>query len=197
MRTTDFSKAPPQAQAECIFVGATRYSGPLAIFRLQFTWWRMVRQMKSMPGFRWYKIYYEFPFTLGTIGMFESRDAMMRFARGKHHRKLMQWITDGNRNGKGGYIRVYNAEAVGYTNGIWSADAPEVMAHVPHFTPVTGEVLGPKVAKGDDAHLTDAQRAAAELDALESRLRAEGRHPEQTGVWKASPGDADATEPPA
>lgn len=193
MRTTDFSRTPPQGQAECMFVGATCYSGPLAIFTLQFTWWRMVRQMKKMPGFKWYKFYWEPPFTLGTIAMFESRDAMLRFARGKDHRKLMQWIVEGGKHGKGGYIRIFEAEEIGYTNGKWRAEG-DLMAHVPHFTPLSSEILGPKVAKGDAA-VTDAQREAGESDALEARLRSEGRHPDQTGVWKLA--DEQSADAPA
>ena len=39
-------------------------------------------------------MYYRFPFTLGTIAFFEDRDAMMKFARSKHHRELMCWLVD-------------------------------------------------------------------------------------------------------
>src|SRR5262249_47279409 len=89
MRTTDFTKAPPQAQATAMFVGATRYRGPLSIVVLSFTWYRMLADLKRMRGYCWHKVYWEFPFTLGTLAFFTDRDAMLRFARSRYHRKLM------------------------------------------------------------------------------------------------------------
>lgn len=146
MRTTDFSKAPPQARATAMFVGATRYRGPLSIITLTFTWFRMLRDMKRMRGYCWHKVYWEFPWTLGTMAFFTDRDAMLRFARSRHHRKLMVWVTDGKKNATGGYIRLYNAEPAGYSNGVWRAEG-DTMAHIPDFTPVSGEEQGPPVVR--------------------------------------------------
>ncbi|MEU6998020.1 DUF4188 domain-containing protein [Nonomuraea sp. NPDC046570] len=147
MRTTDFSQAPPQGQATAMFVGATRYRSPLSIFTLSFTWFRMVRDMKRMRGYCWHKVYWEFPFTLGTMAFFTDRDALLRFARSRHHRKLMQWVTDGTKNATAGYIRIYTAEPAGYSNGLWRAEGGE-MAHIPTFTPLSGEVGdGPAVVR--------------------------------------------------
>ncbi|MFI6603407.1 DUF4188 domain-containing protein [Nonomuraea sp. NPDC050536] len=148
MRTTDFSKAPPQGRATAMFVGATRYRGVLSIVTLTMTWFRMVRDMKRMKGYCWHKVYWEFPFTLGTLAFFEDRDSLLRFARSRHHRKLMQWVTDGDKNATGGYIRLYGAEAEGYSNGIWRAEGGP-MAHIETFTPLTTEEgEGPRVKRG-------------------------------------------------
>ncbi|MCC5575714.1 MULTISPECIES: hypothetical protein [Microtetraspora] len=144
MRTTDFSGAPPQARATAMFVGATRYRGPLSIITLSLTWFRLVRDMKRMRGYCWHKVYWEFPFTLGTLAFFTDRDAMMLFARSRHHRKLMRWVTEGTKNATGGYIRVYNAEPEGYSNGVWRAEG-NTMAHIPTFTPLSSEETGPPV----------------------------------------------------
>ncbi|WP_225730257.1 MULTISPECIES: hypothetical protein [unclassified Nocardia] len=138
MRTADFSKTPPQGQATAMFIGATRYRGPLSIITLTRTWFRMVRDMRRMRGYRWHKVYYEFPLTLGTIAFFADRDAMLRFARSRHHRDLMIWVTDGAKNAKGGFIRLYHAEPDGYSNGIWRAEG-NAMAHIPTFTPLSTE----------------------------------------------------------
>ncbi|MBF9131239.1 DUF4188 domain-containing protein [Plantactinospora sp. S1510] len=146
MRTDDFSTAPAQARAGAMFIGATRYSGPLAVLRLYPQWLRMVRDLKRMAGYRWHTIYWEYPCTLGTIAFFTDRDAMLRFARSRHHRRLMQWVTDGTRNATGGYIRLYTAEPDGYTNGIWRAEGDE-MAHIPTFTPLSTEAAGPAVRR--------------------------------------------------
>ena len=145
MRTTDFSKVPPVGQATAMFVGATRYRGPHSIFILTFTWFRMVRQMRRLPGYCWHTVYWQWPFTLGTIAFFRDRDALLKFARTKHHRDLMCWITDnGTRNASGGYIRLYNAEESGYTNGVWRAEGAG-MAHIETYTPLSGEAVGPSV----------------------------------------------------
>ena len=145
MRTTDFSAAPPAGQATAMFVGATRYSGPRSMIRTFRIWFPMVRQMQRMAGYRWHTIYYKFPFTLGTIAFFSDRDAMLKFARTKHHRDLVCWVTDhGTRNATGGFIRLYNAEPEGYSNGVWRAEDGG-MAHIPTFTPLSTEDTGPAV----------------------------------------------------
>jgi hypothetical protein len=128
-----------------MFVGATRYAGPLSIVTLTRSWFRMVSQMKRMTGYRWHTVYYQFPFTLGTIAFFSDRDAMLKFARSQAHRDLMCWVTDhGTRNATGGYIRLYNAEPQGYSNGVWRAEGA-TMAHIPTFTPLSTEDSGPPV----------------------------------------------------
>jgi hypothetical protein len=149
LRTSDFSKAPPQGRAAAMFVGATRYRSPLSILTLTFTWFRMVRDMKRMRGYCWHKVYWEFPLTLGTIAFFTDRDALLRFARSRHHRKLMIWVTDGTKNATGGYIRLYNAEPEGYSNGVWRAEG-DAMAHIPEFTPLTTEEHGPPAVRDRD-----------------------------------------------
>jgi hypothetical protein len=148
MRTTDFSQAPPQAQASAMFLGATRYRSPLAIVAMGLDWIRLVRDMKRMRGYRWHKVYWQFPLTLGTIALFTDRDAMLLFARTRHHRKLMAWATDGTRNATGGFIRLYGAEAEGYSNGIWRAEGNE-MGLDPAFTPLSSErgPRGPRVVR--------------------------------------------------
>jgi hypothetical protein len=146
MRTTDFSKAPPQGQATAMFVGATRYRGLFSLITLTLNWMRMVRDMKRMKGYLWHKVYWEYPLTLGTMAFFADRDALLRFARSRYHRKLMMWVTDGTKNATGGYIRLYNAEPGGYSNGIWRAEG-EVMRHIPEFTPLSTEEQGPPVAR--------------------------------------------------
>ncbi|MFG2046606.1 DUF4188 domain-containing protein [Micromonospora sp. NPDC048935] len=148
MRTTDFSAAPAVGQATAMFVGATRYRGPRSILTLTRTWFRMVRQMRRMDGYRWHTVYYRFPFTLGTIAFFSDRDALLTFARSRHHRDLMCWVTDhGTKNATGGYIRLYNAEPEGYSNGVWRAEG-DGMAHIPTFTPLSRETSGPPVHRG-------------------------------------------------
>jgi hypothetical protein len=48
------------------------------------------------------------------------------------------------REATGGYIRLYNAEPGGYTNGVWRAEG-EVMRHLGTFTPLSSEDAGPPV----------------------------------------------------
>ncbi|ANS79674.1 hypothetical protein SGUI_2278 [Serinicoccus hydrothermalis] len=105
-------------RAGAVFVGATRYASPLAWARLAPRWRAMVGQMRRMPGYVHHQVYFDPPFTLGTIGYFATREDLLRFARSGVHRELMQWVTDGTENATGGYIRVYElpdavAEATG------------------------------------------------------------------------------------
>lgn len=145
MRTTDFSAAPPQARGEAMFIGATHYSGPRSLLSLARPWLRMVRTMKRMEGYRWHKVYLQGPFTLGTIAVFADREALMRFARTTAHRDLMCWMTDrGDRNGTAGFIRLFDAQPGGYSNGEWRAEGRE-MAHIEEFTPIGREESGPPV----------------------------------------------------
>lgn len=109
---------PAQHGADSVFVGATRYSGPLAWLRLSRGWFAMVAQMRRLPGYRGHGVYYEPPWTLGTVGFFSTREDLMTFARTGEHRALMQWVVGGDvpaddprsrRNATGGYIRLYEA----------------------------------------------------------------------------------------
>jgi hypothetical protein len=145
VRTTDFSAAPPAGQATAMFVGATRYAGPRSMFRTIRTWGPMIRQMKRMSGYRWHTVYYKFPFTLGTIAFFSDRDALLKFARSKHHRDLMCWLVDnGAGNATAGFIRLYGAEPEGYSNGVWRAE-DGTMSHIPSWTAMSTEDIGPSV----------------------------------------------------
>lgn len=145
MRTTDFSHVPPMGQATAMFVGATRYRGLRPILAHALAWHRMVRRMRRLPGYCWHTVYWKWPFTLGTIALFRDRDALLKFARTKHHRDLMCWITDhGTRNATGGFIRLYTAEESGYTNGVWRAE-DDTMSHIETFTPLSRETEGPSV----------------------------------------------------
>lgn len=106
-RTADRAD-PGLADARSMFVGATRYTGPHAWLALARTWSPMVAKMQRLRGFRWYAVYYDPPFTLGTLAFFSGRDELLAFARMPEHRDLMLWITDGTRWGTGGYIRLHH-----------------------------------------------------------------------------------------
>jgi hypothetical protein len=101
------------SDARAMFVGATRYTGPLAWLALARTWYPMVAKMRRLRGFRWYGVYWSAPFTLGTLAFFSGRDELLAFARMPEHRDLMRWITDGERWGTGGYIRLHGRTDAG------------------------------------------------------------------------------------
>ena len=146
MRTRDFSRAPAQARAGAMFIGGTRYANPLVLLRMAPGWIRMVRDMRRMSGYCWHTVYWQFPLTLGTIAFFTDRDALLRFARTRHHRKLMMWLTDGTRNATAGFIRLYTASPDGYSNGAWRAE-DGAMGHIEQFTPLGAETTGPAVRR--------------------------------------------------
>ena len=139
MRSDDFSLAPPPAQAGAMFVGATQYSGLWSIIALGPGWLGMVREMRRMKGYVWHKVYWRAPFTLGTIAFFTDRDELLKFARGTAHARLMCWLTDeGAKRATAGWIRIYTADAHGYTNGVWRAEDGE-LGHIESFAPLSTE----------------------------------------------------------
>ncbi|RFA12429.1 hypothetical protein B7R22_14955 [Subtercola boreus] len=101
--------ARPVTDARAMFIGATKYRGPRALVQLSRTWYPMVARMQTLRGYVWHTVYWEPPFTLGTLAFFATRDDLLSFARLPAHRTLMQWITRGTRNGTGGYIRLHLA----------------------------------------------------------------------------------------
>ena len=118
-----------------MFTGATRYNGLREWITLSRVWVRLVRRMKAMPGYCWHKVYWEAPFTLGTLAYFETREDMLRLARSPEHRELMRWVTRGTDHATAGYIRLFTADEDGYTNGIWRAEDQQ-MRHIEEFTPL-------------------------------------------------------------
>lgn len=104
--------------AHAMFIGATRYRGLHSWVVLARDWYPMVATMQRLRGYVWHTIYWEPPFTLGTLAFFDTRDDLLVFARVPAHRRLMQWITRGTRNGTGGYIRLHvDPEAGGAADG--------------------------------------------------------------------------------
>lgn len=139
MRTDDFSRAPRRGQGNALFLGATKYNGLRQWLTLYRTWRPFVRRMKASPGYCWHKVYYEPPFTLGTIAVFTDRAALLAVARSPEHRKLMRWVADGSTDhATGGFIRLFDAQQHGYTNGVWRAE-DRSMEHIESYTPLPGD----------------------------------------------------------
>ena len=93
-----------------MFVGATRYTSPLAWAVTGRIWGQMTGKMRRMPDYCWHGIYWEAPWTLGTLANFSTRDALLRFARMPEHRHLMQWIVKDTKNANAGFIRLFASE---------------------------------------------------------------------------------------
>ena len=144
MRTTDFSHAPQIGQATAEFVGATRFRGPVSMVKLARRWYPMLAKLKRSPGYRGHRVWYRFPFTLGTIAFFADTDALLAFARSPEHHAIMRWVMEPG-NARGGFIRVYEALPHGYSSGIWRAEPGQQMKAIDRFTPLQGEDQGPLV----------------------------------------------------
>lgn len=100
--------AAAQEGADAVFVGATRYTGPVTWLRLLPRWTRMVAQLRRVRGYRGHAVYWERPWTLGTIGFFATEEDLLGFARTGEHRELMTWVVgEDRRHATGGYIRLY------------------------------------------------------------------------------------------
>lgn len=145
MRTKDFSRAPRRAQAGALFIGSTRYNGLRQWITLYRTWRPFVKRMTATDGYCWHKVYWEPPYTLGTIACFETKDDLLRIARTPEHRKLMQWVANGSTDqATAGFIRLFDADPDGYTSGIWRAE-DAAMTHIEEFTRTAGEARDSRV----------------------------------------------------
>ncbi len=144
MKTADLSKVPKYGRANAVFVGATEYSGIRALVEQLPRFLRLRRLLKHAPGYCGYHLYYKFPYTFGQVVLFEDMDQLLRFARAKLHRELMTWVTDGERNAKAGFIRLYEARPdLSYANGAWSAEG--AAGYDERFTALSTEEQGPHV----------------------------------------------------
>lgn len=145
MRSNDFSAGPPQAQAECFFLGCNRYNSPLAMLGQLREWWPVVKALKRHPGYLWHRSYYQFPLGIGLMVGFRDRDSLMEFARTPEHHKIMHWLVGGDKApAKGGFIRILDAAEWGYTNGIYRVDGE--LGMIENFSPVRDEEQGPTTA---------------------------------------------------
>ena len=131
-------------QAGAQFVGATKFTGLLAFVGLVRRWFPLVRRMKRSRGYRGHKIWYSFPFTFGTIAFFATKDDLLRFARTPEHAGIMRWVMRPG-NAHGGFIRLFEALPVGYSSGVWRAEAGHELRAIEQFTPLSHEKQGPPV----------------------------------------------------
>ncbi|MGO2112144.1 MAG: hypothetical protein ACTH31_11075, partial [Pseudoclavibacter sp.] len=90
-----------------MFLGATRYRHPIAWAVTGRYWGAMTAKMARMSGSVWHGVYWQFPWTLGTLATYRTRDDMLRFARMPEHRHLMRWIVQDTANANAGFIRLY------------------------------------------------------------------------------------------
>jgi hypothetical protein len=145
MRTTDFSRAPAIGQAGAQFVGGTSFTGLRAVVGLARRWFPLVRRMQRSSGYRGHKIWYSFPFTIGTIAFFATRDDLLAFARTPEHAEIMRWVMRPG-NARGGFIRLFEAQPSGYSSGIWRAEQGHELRAINQFTAMRGEAIGPPVS---------------------------------------------------
>lgn len=122
MRTTDFSRGPDLAQAEVIFIGATRFS-PRSLVTLMRLWLPLKRRLAQSDGFIRLRSWYRFPFIIGSMVWFRDEASLMAFAKTPEHRRIEEWVLSPGK-ADAGFIRIYRANPHGYSNGAWRAESP-------------------------------------------------------------------------
>lgn len=144
MRTRDFSQTPPQGQGNALFLGCNEYRTVLDMLDQVRRWTKLARALKHAPGYLWHRSYYEFPKRIGLVVVFQSRDDLMRFARTQEHHEIMHWLVGkGDKSpAKGGFIRIYEANEWGYSNGIFRAE-DGCTGMIDRFTELPGETSTP------------------------------------------------------
>jgi len=104
-RSADDRPGPMEAGA--LFYGQTRYTSPLSWLAFSRRWTRLVARMSRMRGHRGHRVYWSWPFSLGTIAFFDGTDSLLAMSRGPEHRELMVWLTASSRWATAGFIRFY------------------------------------------------------------------------------------------
>ena len=120
MFTKEFSHAPTYAQGGHVFFGGTAYSVRGAL-RLPLVWRKVLRRMRSSPGYKGHFVWYRFPFTFGNWSLWDSRAEMMRFARSQEHLDAVAWMTSPG-VARASFIRFLRADDTGHTIGEWRAE---------------------------------------------------------------------------
>lgn len=98
---------PGPMEAGALFFGETRYTSPLSWLAFSRRWVRLVSRMSLMRGHRGHRVYWTWPFSLGTIAFFDGHDSLLAMSRGPEHRELMVWLTATTRWATAGFIRFY------------------------------------------------------------------------------------------
>jgi hypothetical protein len=145
MRTTDFSLAPDLGQANAEFVGGTNFTSLISLMELCTKWQALKKRLVKAPGYKGHRVWYRFPFVIGTIAFFADKDSLMAFARTPEHAEIMKWVMNPGK-ARGGFIRVYEALPHGYSSGVWRAEGNEMKA-IENFSPLTSEGDGPPVSE--------------------------------------------------
>jgi hypothetical protein len=134
MRSTDFSLAPPQGRAGAMIVVERRFARAMDAQRARGARRDLAAHLADSPGFLWQKSYARSPRTLGVAAYFGERHQLDR-ALAAAPADLRPWLQlDGERPTG----RILEAEASGYTNGVWRAEDGE-MGHIDRFTPTSVE----------------------------------------------------------
>lgn len=133
MRSKDFSKTPPPAQAGEIFYGGTDYTGIRSIIKLGLMWLPFRRAMTRSQGYLGHRVWYRFPYTIGTISFWENRQDLLRFAQSQEHRDAVDWVlTPGVAHSA--FIRYLTPRPSGHTVGNWRAeDEPGEPWRIPQY----------------------------------------------------------------
>ncbi len=124
MRTHDFSAAPAIARAGSIFHGGAAYSGVGALLGLFLRWPRVRRAMHQAPGYLGHRVWYGFPYTIGTTSFWETHEQLLAFARSAEHREATAWM---QRPGvaRAAFIRYLTPLPDGNAIGAWSATSSD------------------------------------------------------------------------
>lgn len=156
MRTADFSAAPRMAQAGVMLTAGHRFASVREVARAAPAWRRVLLDVRRSPGYAGHRVYVEPPRTLGLVAWFDSVDAVTQLLGASAHAWFFDPDTGGDREsgeGRRGFVRLFAADASGYSNGVWRAEAP-VMGLEGRFTPLSTETQAPTVRRprrGDTA----------------------------------------------
>ncbi|MEH0059673.1 hypothetical protein [Auritidibacter ignavus] len=126
-------------------------------------WPPLGRRLRNAPGYLWHRSYFEFPLRIGLVVAFESRSALMEFAKTDEHRAIMHWLVGTDEHSGhlpsgptanpvvGGFIRILEADDIGYANGTWSAEHDQLQVLTEWSRPAPGETPPPVLSRATRA----------------------------------------------
>jgi hypothetical protein len=86
--------------------GANEFDGILAVLQAAWRWPRLLREMRSAPGYVSHRTWYSFPFTIGVYSWWADEAAAYRFAHLPAHLDFWEWATHPGHT-RGGWLAFY------------------------------------------------------------------------------------------
>lgn len=120
--------------------GANQLSGVRALWWVWRHWPDLRREMSGSPGFIAYRLWFEWPLTVGLTTWWADEKSAYRFAHQPVHLQFWRWGTD-SRHTRGGWLALYRHDHGG---PLWGTGVEAMMRRLGHqLGPAPGKPAKP------------------------------------------------------